>query len=141
MIITRGPSINYRRVHVKILKCHSHSAGLVDFYSTSNIVFIHGSHKWVEIAMRSWTNTYAQEIITSYKILSKSHVKRVWVPQNLPRSWGRFCRFPNSLRLGFTFPMDAKTSKYIRLQLFYGNEANFNKTLRKSKKGLVRIAF
>ena len=49
-------------------------------------------------------------------VLSKSHAKTVWGPQNLPkdrRSWGRFCRSPNCLRMGFTFLMDANTSKYF----------------------------
>ena len=49
-------------------------------------------------------------------IMSKSHAKTVWGPQNLPkdrRSWGRFCRSPNSLHMGFTFLMDANTSKYF----------------------------
>ena len=55
--------------------------------------------------------------------MSKLHVKRVWGPQN-------------SLRIGFTFPMDANTSK-IPLQLFDGIEANS----RIRQKGLVRIVF
>ena len=39
----------------------------------------------------------------------------------------------NSLYMGFTFPLNANT-----LENTYENKANFNKTLRKSKKGLVR---
>ena len=39
-------------------------------------------------------------------ILSKSHVR--WL-----RSWGRFCRSPNSLHMGFTFLTDANTSNYF----------------------------
>ena len=52
----------------------------------------------------------------SLPVMSKSHAKRVWGPQNLPQdlpSFGRFCRSPNSLRMGFTFLMDANTSKYF----------------------------
>ena len=64
--------------------------------------------------------------------LSKSHAKTVWGPQNLPKD-RRFCRSPNSLRMGFTFLMDANTSKVI-LQLFYGSEANSNKPLKNEKK-------
>ena len=47
--------------------------------------------------------------------------------QNLPkdrRSWGRFCRSPNSLHMGFTFLMDANTSKY-----FYNYSMGMNQTL------------
>ena len=42
---------------------------------------------------------------------------------------GRFGRSPNSLCMEFTFLMDVNTSKYF-LQLFYGNEANSNKSLK-----------
>ena len=41
--------------------------------------------------------------------------------------------------MGFTFPMDVNTSKYFH-NIFYGNKANSNKTLRKSKNRLVRTA-
>ena len=67
--------------------------------------------------------------------LSKSHAKTVWGPQNLPkdgRSWGRFCRSLNCLRMGFTFLMDANTSKYF-YNLFYGSEANSHNSLKNEK--------
>ena len=63
-------------------------------------------------------------------VLIKSHVKAVWRPQNLPkdwRSWGRFCRSPNSLRMGFTFLMDANTSKYSKY--FYNYFMGMKQTL------------
>ena len=49
--------------------------------------------------------------ILSKKILSKSHAKRVWGSQNLFNQ--KIFRSPNSLRMGFTFLMDANTSKYF----------------------------
>ena len=46
------------------------------------------------------------EVIAGLLILPKSHVKPVWVLREILRS-------PNSLRMGFTFLMDANTSKYF----------------------------
>ena len=42
-------------------------------------------------------------------LLSKSHAKTGFGDRK-----GRFCRSPNSLCMGFTFPMDANASKYFR---------------------------
>ena len=49
------------------------------------------------------------------------------------RACGRFCRSPISLNMGFTIyiPNGCKQFK-IFLQLFYGNEANSNKPLKKN---------
>ena len=43
--------------------------------------------------------------------------------------------------LNLFYFIEFKSLHKILLQLFYGNKANSNKTLRKSKKGLVRTAF
>ena len=74
-------------------------------------------------------------------VLSKSHLKRVW----------GFCRYLPKLSLyGIYIPNGCKPRLYslgckhfkILLKLFYENNANSNKKLRKSKKGLlVRKAF
>ena len=55
------------------------------------------------------------------------------------RSFGRFCRSPNSLCMGFTFLMDANTLK-VFLQLMNGSEANSNKLLENKKiSGIERL--
>ena len=75
---------------------------------------------WLFLDFPSKYNTYLpwkyDYAINDFIVLSKSHAKTVWGPKNLPmdrRSWGRFCRSSNSLPMGFTFLMDANTSKYI----------------------------
>ena len=76
----------------------------------------------------NWTTSLETQTSSNLRVLSKSHAKTVWGPQNLPkdrRSWGRFCRSPNCLCMGFTFLMDANTSKY-----FYNY---FNKPLKNEK--------
>ena len=87
------------------------------------------------ILLRNIDKVSFTKICTYHKqapVLSKSHAKTVRGPQNLPkdqRFWGRFCRFPNSLHIGFTFLMDANTSKY-----FYNyNKANSNKPLKNKR--------
>ena len=73
--------------------------------STTNIA------SWINVSPPT-PNPLAPTLLT----LSKSHAKTVLGPQNLPkdrRSWGRFCRSPNSLCMGFTFLMDANTSNYF----------------------------
>ena len=57
--------------------------------------------------------------------LSKSHAKRVWGPQNFLG--------PKTL---FTWDLHSQWMQ-ILLKVFYGNKANFNKTIKKSKKGLA----
>ena len=65
------------------------------------------------------------------KIYKLSFLLGKWNPylkiRVMSKFWGlqkRFCRSPNSLCMGFTFLMDANTSKYF-LKQFYGNEANY----------------
>ena len=47
-----------------------------------------------------------------------------WIMYPPQRSWGRFCRSPNSLCMGFTFLMDANTSNY-----FYNYSMGVKQTL------------
>ena len=68
----------------------------------------------------------------SYAILSKSHAKRVWGPQNLPKD-------PKLSSHGIYIPNGCKHFK-VFLQFFYGNEANSNKPLKNKKiSGIERL--
>ena len=80
------------------------------------VILINGDKAWNGDNLKVGTICCSTLKSLQIEVLSKSHATIVWGPRNLSkdwRSWGRFRRSPNSLCMGFTFLMDANTSKYF----------------------------